>query len=70
MAQWSDKNWWKSLISSSDYASIQKKLFLHLYEFLFCVKVLMLNCNDVVAPYSSDLLTKDVEVASLFDLEI
>ncbi len=69
VAQWSDKNWWKSLISSSDSASIQKKVFLHLDEFLFCVKVLMLNCNDVVAPYSSDLLTKDVEVASLFDLE-
>ncbi len=70
VAQWSDKNWWKSLISSSDSASIQEKLFLHLDEFLFCVKVLMLNCNDVVAPYSSDLLTKDVEAASLFDLEI
>jgi predicted Ser/Thr protein kinase len=69
VAQWSDKNWWKSLISSSDSASIQKKLFLHLDEFLFCVKVLMLNCNDVVAPYSSDSLMKDVKVASLFDLE-
>jgi len=25
VAQWSDKDWWKSLISSSDSASIQKK---------------------------------------------
>jgi hypothetical protein len=33
VAQWTHKNWWKSVISSSDSASIQKRVLLHLTEF-------------------------------------
>lgn len=81
VAQWTHKNWWKSVITSSDSASIQKRVLLHLTEFLFCVKVLTLIASnhgsldgrfvrpDVDLMFKIDLLTPDVEKASQRDIE-
>jgi hypothetical protein len=43
--QWTDKEWWKTVISSSDCASLQAKVVLHLKEFFVCVKVLRVIAN-------------------------
>ncbi|CAM6024146.1 unnamed protein product [Sphagnum balticum] len=43
--QWTDKEWWKTVISSSDSASLQAKVVLHLKEFFVCVKVLRVIAN-------------------------
>ncbi|CAM6046921.1 unnamed protein product, partial [Sphagnum compactum] len=43
--QWTDKQWWKTVISSSDSASLQAKVVLHLKEFFACVKVLRVIAN-------------------------
>ncbi|CAK9193729.1 unnamed protein product [Sphagnum troendelagicum] len=81
VAQWTHKNWWKSVISSSDSALIQKRVLLHLTEFLFCVKVLTLIASNhgsldgrFVSPdfdlmFKINLLTPDVEKASQRDIE-
>jgi protein phosphatase 1L len=81
VAQWTHKNWWKSVISSSDSALIQKRVLLHLKEFLFCVKVLTLIASnhgsldgrfvrpDVDLMFKINLLTPDVEKASQRDIE-
>ncbi|KAH8949074.1 hypothetical protein BDL97_10G011300 [Sphagnum fallax] len=33
--QWTDKDWWMSVVTSSDSASIKERVVLHLNEFLF-----------------------------------
>lgn len=43
--QWSDKQLWKTVISSSDSASLQAKVVLHLKEFFVCVQVLRVIAN-------------------------
>jgi len=41
VTQWTKKDCWTSVISSSDSASLEKKVILHLREFLECVDVLV-----------------------------
>jgi hypothetical protein len=76
VAQWTDENWWKSMVNSSDSASIQERVLLHLNELLFCVEELNLIASESVPPddtfFKSDvlnLLTPDVEAASRRDIE-
>jgi hypothetical protein len=76
VAQWTDENWWKSMINSSDSASIQERVLLHLNELLFCVEELNLIASESVPSddtfFKSDvlnLLTPDVEAASRRDIE-
>ncbi|CAK9256650.1 unnamed protein product [Sphagnum jensenii] len=76
VAQWTDENWWKSMVNSSDSASIQERVLLHLNELLFCVEELNLITSESVPPdytfFKSDvlnLLTPDVEAASARDIE-
>jgi hypothetical protein len=45
VTQWSGKQWWKTVISSSDSSSLQAKVVLHLKEFFACVKVLRVIAN-------------------------
>ncbi len=40
VTDWSEEEWWIHVISSSDCASVQHKIVLHLNEFLDCIKVL------------------------------
>ncbi|KAH9536333.1 hypothetical protein CY35_17G102000 [Sphagnum magellanicum] len=40
VTDWSEEEWWIHVISSSDCASVQRKIVLHLNEFLDCIKVL------------------------------
>ncbi|KAH8936751.1 hypothetical protein BDL97_17G100800 [Sphagnum fallax] len=40
VTDWSEEDWWIHVISSSDCASVQRKIVLHLNEFLDCIKVL------------------------------
>jgi len=61
VTQWTQKNWWMSVNTSSDSASVQKKVVLHLKEFLRCVKVLMhIKTNFIDGPA---LLSLDSGVA-------
>jgi len=41
VTQWTKKDWWTSVISSSDSASLENKVILHLRKFLACVDVLL-----------------------------
>jgi hypothetical protein len=41
VTQWTRKDWWMSVITSSDSASLDKKVILDLREFLACVNVLV-----------------------------
>ncbi len=50
VAQWTDKDWWMSVASCSDSASIKERVVLHLSEFLFCVKVLRLIASNGPVP--------------------
>jgi serine/threonine protein kinase len=72
--QWTDKDWWMSVVSSSDSASIKERVVLHLNEFLFCVQVLRLIASNGAVPEGTsliplDLSTPDVEEASQRDME-
>ncbi|CAK9222390.1 unnamed protein product [Sphagnum troendelagicum] len=42
VTRWTQKDWWMSVMTSSDSASVQQKVVLHFREFLECVKVLIL----------------------------
>ncbi len=51
VTQWTQKDWWMSVINSSDSASLDKKVILHLREFLACVKVLVqMKTNRTYGP--------------------
>jgi len=72
--QWTDKDSWLSVVSSSDSASIKERVVLHLNEFLFCVEVLRLIASNRAVPEGTsliplDLSTPDVEEASQRDIE-
>jgi tRNA A-37 threonylcarbamoyl transferase component Bud32 len=72
--QWTDKDWWMSVVSSSDSASIKERVVLHLNEFHFCVQVLRLIASNGAVPEGTsliplDLSTPDVEEASRRDSE-
>jgi serine/threonine protein kinase len=72
--QWTDKDWWMSVASSSDSASIKERVVLHLNEFHFCVQVLGLIASNGAVPEGTsfiplDLSTPDVEEAYQRDIE-
>ncbi|KAH8963474.1 hypothetical protein BDL97_04G013000 [Sphagnum fallax] len=73
--RWSDKDWWTSMITSSDSASVKELVLLHLREFHYCVKVLGAIASseafqgtfDVPPLWYSSLLT-EVEEAYQHDI--
>jgi serine/threonine protein kinase len=72
--QSTDKDWWMSVVSSSDSASIKERVDLHLNDFLLCVQVLRLIASNGAVPEGTsliplDLSTPDVEKASRRDTE-
>ncbi len=72
--QCKDENWWRSVVSCSDSASIKERVVLHLNEFLLCVQVLRLIASNGAVPEGTsliplDLSTADVEEASQRDIE-
>jgi len=72
--QWTDNDWWMSVGSSSDSASIKERVVLHLKEFHFCVQVLRLIASNGAVPEVTsliplDLSTPDVEEAARRDSE-
>ncbi|CAK9256645.1 unnamed protein product [Sphagnum jensenii] len=76
VAQCKDENWWRSVISSSDSAAIEKRILLHLKEFRLCVNMLRLIANSGVPPDGTflrpvvlDPSTLDVEEACRKDIE-
>jgi len=74
LEKWTDKDWWMSVGSSSDSASIKERVVLHLNEFHFCVQVLRLIASNGAVPEGTsliplDLSTPDVEEASRRDSE-
>jgi protein phosphatase 1L len=82
VTHWTSKDWWKSVITSSDSASLQEKVVLHLRELLACVNTLKAIANPTVKlPFGhhrrADLLSledcglrmSDVEEASKRDVD-
>ncbi|KAH8949046.1 hypothetical protein BDL97_10G009600 [Sphagnum fallax] len=74
--QCKDENWWRSVIFSSDSASMGKRVLLHLNEFRLYVKILKLVAESRGAPDGTfiglvilDSLTPDVNDASQMDIE-
>ncbi|CAK9855470.1 unnamed protein product [Sphagnum jensenii] len=68
VTQWTDKQWWKTVISSSDSASLQAKVVLHLKEFFECVKVLRVIANgnqNLLFDHRNSLLSevRDLELS-------
>jgi hypothetical protein len=41
VTEWTQKDWWMSVITSSDSASVLQRIALHLREFHECVKLLI-----------------------------
>ncbi|CAM6024125.1 unnamed protein product [Sphagnum balticum] len=63
VTEWTQKDWWMSVITSSDSASVPQKIALHLGEFHECVKVLIqikmkLMVHPVLHPWNADGFVK------------
>ncbi|CAN5961511.1 unnamed protein product [Sphagnum jensenii] len=67
---WSNKDWWRSTVSSSDSASVQKRVELHLKEFLSCVKVLKIAIAEASGDSAFDLSTIEHSQLLMSDIEI
>jgi hypothetical protein len=69
VTQWTQKDWWMSVITSSDSASLDKTVILHLREFLACVNVLLpMETNMAYGP-ALDSLDSSVQQACRRDIE-
>jgi tRNA A-37 threonylcarbamoyl transferase component Bud32 len=73
VTDWTRKDWWMSVITSSDSASLDKKVILHLREFLACVNVLVqMKTNMTYGPALDpawDSLDSSVQQAFRTDIE-
>jgi hypothetical protein len=73
VTQWTRKDWWTSVITSSDSASLDKKVILHLREFLACVNVLVqMKTNMTYGPAlgpALDSLDSSVQQACRRDIQ-
>ncbi|CAN5968815.1 unnamed protein product [Sphagnum jensenii] len=63
VTEWTQKDWWTSVITSSDSASVLQKITLHLREFHECVKVLIqikmkLMVHPDLHPWNADGFVK------------
>jgi predicted Ser/Thr protein kinase len=67
--QWTQKDWWMSVITSSDSASLDKKVILHLREFLACVNVLVQMKTNMTYGPALDPLDSSVQQACRTDIE-
>jgi hypothetical protein len=69
VTQWTQKGWWMSVITSSDSASLDKKVILHLREFIACVNVLVQMKTNIM--YRPDLVSLEsaVKDASRIDID-
>ncbi len=69
VTQWTRKDWWTSVITSSDSASLDKKVILHLREFLACVNVLVQMKTNMTYGPALDSLDSSVQQAFRRDIE-
>ncbi|CAK9193416.1 unnamed protein product [Sphagnum troendelagicum] len=69
VTQWTKKDWWTSVISSSDSASLEKKVILHLREFLACVNVLVQMKTNIMYRPVLVSLESAVKQASRRDID-
>jgi len=60
--QWTQKDWWMLVITSSDFASFERKVILHLKEFFACVNVLVQIKIDEIYGLAIDLAFLDSNV--------
>jgi hypothetical protein len=68
VTHWTRKDWWKSVITSSDSASLDKKVILHLREFLACVNVLVQMKTNMT--YDPALVSLDSSVQEAYRTDI
>jgi hypothetical protein len=69
VTQWTQKDWWMSVIKSSDSASLDKKVILHLREFLACVNVLVEMKTNMTYGHALDSLDSSVQQACQRDIQ-
>jgi hypothetical protein len=69
VTQWTQKDWWMSVITSSDSSSLDKMVILHLREFLACVNVLMHMKTNMTYGPALDYLDSSVQQACRRDIE-
>jgi hypothetical protein len=69
VTQWTQKNWWMSVIKSSDSASLDKKVILHLREFLSCVNVFVQMERNMTYGPALDSLDSSVQQAYRRDIQ-
>jgi hypothetical protein len=69
VTQWTQKDWWMSVINSSDSASLDKKVILHLREFLACVNVLVQMETNMTYGPALDSLDSSVQQACRRDIQ-
>jgi predicted Ser/Thr protein kinase len=69
VTQWTQKDWWMSVITSSDSASLDKTVILHLREFLACVNVLVQMETKMTYGPALDSLDSSVQQACRTDIE-
>ncbi len=69
VTQWTQEDWWMSVITSSDSASLDKTVILHLREFLACVNVLVQMKTNMTYGPALDYLDSSVQQACRTDIE-
>ncbi len=69
VTQWTQKDWWMSVINSSDSASLDKKVILHLREFLACVNVLVNMKTNMTYGPALDSLGSKIQQACRRDIQ-
>ncbi|CAK9193420.1 unnamed protein product [Sphagnum troendelagicum] len=69
VTQWTQKDWWMSVITSSDSASLDKTVILHLREFLACVNVLVQMKTNMAYGPALDSLDSSAQQACRTDIE-
>ncbi|KAH8976283.1 hypothetical protein BDL97_01G205800 [Sphagnum fallax] len=69
VTQWTKKDWWMSVITSSDSASVQKKVVLNLREFFVCVNVLVQMKTNMIYGPALDSLDSTVQQAAGRDID-
>jgi hypothetical protein len=65
MTQWSQRDWWITMIFSSDFMLVHTRVDLHLKGFLSCVKLLSrisIACDE----YSSFVKDGDLQLKEIF----
>jgi hypothetical protein len=69
VTQWTQEDWWMSVLTSSNSATVHQKVALHLREFFECTKVLLQIKKCIMYHPVSYLLHADVQKTFQIDID-